>query len=147
MRTVNSVILLGNIVKDPELKVTLSGKEFSTFTLATNKEVMKSPGQFSSVSEFHSVVAWGNLARIASSFCGKGKLVYVEGYLKTRTWEGEAGKKMYRTEIIATNIISLSSDTSVPPPSPSVLSSPLAGEDDESFFNASEEDFFATDHR
>ncbi len=139
MRTVNSVTLLGNVVKDAELKMTLNGKEFSTFTLATNRDLPK--GSLTpSISEFHGIVAWGPLARIASTFCTKGKLVYLEGYLKTRSWEVEGGKKLYRTEIIATNIIALS-----PEGVPHHEELAVAPGDDE-FFSASEDDFFAENH-
>lgn len=137
MRTVNSVILLGNVVKDPELKMTMSGKEFATFILATNRELPKGSLQTSS-SEFHSIVAWGPLARIASSFCVKGKLVYLEGYLKTRSWEGDGGKKLYRTEVITTNIIALSAADERA--SHSEIAE-LKPEND--FFSATEDDFFA----
>lgn len=136
MRTVNSVILLGSIVKDPDLKMTLSGKEFATFTLSTSRDSLK--GGVSS--EFHSIVAWGVLAQIVISSCQKGKNVYIEGYLKTRSWEIEGGKKMYRTEVIATNIIPLSLD-SLNTQSTKNLNSMFSNKD---FFAPTEEDFFTT---
>lgn len=148
MRTVNTVVLLGNITKDAELKITSNGKEFATFTIATNREVpSKNIGDTISLSEFHSIVAWGNLAKVAKTFCLKGKLVYLEGYLKTRSWEAEAGKKMYRTEIIATNIIALPSsshcDTSEHSFSPADLIQTEVP-DEESFFSAQEDDFYSS---
>lgn len=136
MRTVNTVTLLGNVVRPPERRITAGGKSFVTFMMATQREVQKY-GDKVSESEFHNVVAWGGLAGIAGNFCKKGSLIYVEGSLKTRSWNHESGSKMFKTEIIANNIISLKSprsrehDTDISQKIP-----------DEEFFTATHDDFF-----
>ncbi len=83
MRTVNKVILIGNITRDPTVKTTESGKKVALFTIATNRYYKTSEGEQKSESEFHNSVAWGNLAERCEKFLNKGKLVYVEGRLKT----------------------------------------------------------------
>ena len=109
MRTVNTVTLLGNVVRPPERRITTGGKPFVTFMLATQRETQKYGENKSIESEFHTVVAWGGLAGIAGNFCKKGALVYIEGSLKTRSWENGGGLKMFKTEIITNTIISLKS--------------------------------------
>ena len=106
MRTVNSVTLLGNVVRLPERKITSGGKVFSTLVVATHKDSLKN-GEKNTSSEFHNVVAWGRLSNIAENFCKKGRLVYIEGYLKTRSWNHENGAKIFRTEIVASNVIAV----------------------------------------
>jgi single-strand DNA-binding protein len=149
MRTVNSVTLMGNIARAPEKRVTIGGKVFATFVIATHKESVKN-GERSTNSEFHNIVAWGNLANIAENFCKQGGLVYLEGYLKTRSWNHENGAKIFRTEIVATNIISLNNNETEEDPSLYQKNSRDTKEkddffdikEDESFFNASPDDFF-----
>jgi len=136
MRTVNTVTLLGNVVRPPEKRITAGGKKFVTFMMATQREIQKY-GDKSSESEFHNVVAWGGLAGIAGSFCKKGSLVYIEGSLKTRSLNHESGSRMFKTEIIASNIISLRS------PRPRSDDTPISQKiPDEEFFNATAQDFF-----
>ena len=147
MRTINNVTLLGNIARDPEMKVTINGKEFATFVIATHRESVKN-GEKITIPEFHNIVAWGNLAHIANNFCKKGRLVYIEGHLKTRSWEHESGVRVFKTEIIATNIIALSSDdleknnSKIPEEN---TKESLSNIDTDYFFSATEDDFFATD--
>jgi len=136
MRTVNSVTLLGNIVREPDMRMTAGGKEFATFVMATHRDSLKE-GERTTVPDFHNLVAWGSLAQIVRRFCSKGRLVYIEGYLKTRSWESESGERISRTEVIATNLIALSSDEEQR--SKEALP-PLDRSD--TFFNASEDDFF-----
>lgn len=107
MRTVNKVILIGNITRDPSIKTTEGGKKVWLFTIATNRSFKTADGENKSESEFHSCVAWGNLADRVESFLVKWKLVYIEGRLKTRIIEKEGGEKMYKTEIVTSNIIFL----------------------------------------
>ena len=108
MKSVNKVTLLGNITRDAELKSTTNGQPVCTFGLATNR-VWKDPsGQKQSLPEYHNLVVWGSLAEFCADGLKKGKPVYVEGYLKTRSWENPDGTKVYRTEIVAENIILLS---------------------------------------
>lgn len=107
MRTVNKVILIGNVTKDPIVKETESGKKISMFTIATNRYFKTADGENKSEAEFHNCVAWGNLAERVESFLRKGKLVYLEGKLKTRVIEKEDDVRIYKTEVVASNIIFL----------------------------------------
>ncbi len=107
MRTVNKVILIGNVTRDPLVKETESGKKLAMFSVATNRYYKTADGEQKSEAEFHNCVAWGNLAEKAEQFLTKGKLIYVEGRLKTRPIEKEDGEKIYKTEVVANNIIFL----------------------------------------
>lgn len=107
MRSVNKVILIGNVTRDPELKNTPNGQAIATFGVATNREWTTSEKERKSLAEFHSVVVWGKLAELCSDAIKKGRLVYVEGYLKTRSWDNESGTKSFRTEIVAEDVIFL----------------------------------------
>lgn len=107
MRTVNKVILIGNITKDPLVKTTEGSKKIALFTIATNRYYKDANGESKSEAEFNNCVAWGNLAERAESFLKKGKLVYAEGRLKTRIIEKEDNNKIYKTEIVISNLIFL----------------------------------------
>ena len=107
MRSVNKVILIGNLTRDPEFKATTTGQSIATFGLATNREWVTRSGEKKSLPEYHNVSVWGSLADICKQYLKKGKLVYVEGYLKTRSWDSPAGVKIFRTEIVATDMIML----------------------------------------
>lgn len=106
MRSVNKVILIGNLTRDPELKQTTNGQSIVTFGLATNREWVVG-NEKKSLAEYHNIAAWGTLAEICGKFLKKGKLVYVEGYLKTRSWDSPEGVKIFRTEIVANDMIML----------------------------------------
>lgn len=107
MRSVNKVILIGNITRDPEIKTTPTGQTIATFGLATNREWTTSARERKSLAEFHSIVVWGKLAEICHQLIKKGQMVYIEGYLKTRSWDNENGTKSFRTEIVADDMILL----------------------------------------
>jgi single-strand DNA-binding protein len=107
MRSVNKVMLIGNVTRDPQLKVTTNGQPMTTFGIATNRKWVTSGGEEKSMAEYHDVVAWSRLAELCDKYLKKGKLVYLEGYLKTRNWEDDEGGKMYRTEIIVHDMIML----------------------------------------
>jgi len=107
MRTVNKVILIGNITRDPAIKTTENDKKIALFTIATNRYYKTAEGEQKSESEFTNCVAWGNLAERCEQFLTKGKLVYAEGRLKTRVIDKEDGTKMYKTEVVVSNIIFL----------------------------------------
>jgi len=107
MRTVNKVILIGNITRDPAIKSTENDKKIALFTIATNRYYKTADGEQKSESEFTNCVAWGNLAERCEQFLTKGKLVYAEGRLKTRVIEKEDWTKMYKTEVVVSNIIFL----------------------------------------
>ncbi len=107
MRTVNKVILIGNVTRDPLVKNTDNSKKVAVFSLATNRYYKTSEWENKSESEFHNCVAWGNLAERAEKFLTKGKLVYVEWRLRTRVIEKEDGTKSYKTEIVISSLIFL----------------------------------------
>lgn len=107
MRSVNKVILVGNLTRDPEMKQTTGGQMITTFGLATNRQWTTSGGQKRNSAEFHEVVTWAKLAEICKNYLKKGMLVYVEGYLKTRSWDMEDGTRRFRTEIVANDMIIL----------------------------------------
>jgi single-strand DNA-binding protein len=107
MRTVNKVILIGNITKDPSIKETEGWKKIALFTIATNRYYKTSEGEQKSESEFTNCVAWGNLAERCEQFLTKWKLVYWEGRLKTRIIEKEDWEKLYKTEVVISNLIFL----------------------------------------
>ncbi len=107
MRSINKVILIGNLTRDPELKQTASGQPIVTFGIATNREWATRDKERHTSSEFHEIVAWARLAEICHKYLRKGKLVYIEGYLKTRSWDTPEGVKKFRTEIVANDLIML----------------------------------------
>ncbi len=107
MRSVNKVVLIGNLTRDPELKNTTSGQAIVTFGLATNRQWTTSSREKRSSAEFHECVAWAKLAEICKQRLKKGMLVYVEGYLKTRSWDLEDGTRRFRTEIVLQDMIIL----------------------------------------
>lgn len=107
MKSVNKVILLGNVTRDPELKATVHGQSVATFGLATNRTWKDHAGEKQSLAEYHNLVAWGGLAEFCAQNVRKGKPLYIEGYLKTRSWDGPEGSKIFRTEIVLENLVLL----------------------------------------
>ncbi len=107
MRSINKVILIGNLTRDPELRQTPNGQNVVTFGLATNREWVTRDGRKQTSAEFHDLVAWAKLAEFCHNYLKKGKLVYVEGYLKTRSWDTPEGVKKFRTEIVVQDMIML----------------------------------------
>lgn len=108
MRTINKVILIGNVTKDPFVKTTTGDKKVATFTIATNRYYKSPTGESLSEAEFTNCVTWGPLAERAEQFLTKGKLVYIEGHLKTRVIDKEDGTKLYKTEVVVGQLIFLS---------------------------------------
>ena len=108
MRTINKVILIGNITKDPFIKTTTADKKIATFTVATNRYYKGATGESLSDAEYTNCVAWGPLAERSEQFLTKGKLVYVEGHLKTRIIDRDDGTKLYKTEVVVDQLIFLS---------------------------------------
>jgi single-strand DNA-binding protein len=100
----NKVFLYGNLTRDPELKALPGGSQVANFGLATNRSFKDKAGQRQEATEFHNVVAFGRTAEVIAQYCKKGRPIFVEGRITTRSWEGkEDGKKQYRTEIIIEN--------------------------------------------
>jgi single-strand DNA-binding protein len=108
-RALNKVLLIGNLTRDPEMRYTNSGAAVVTFGLATNKSWKDSDGESQESAEFHNIVAWNKLAEICQQLLAVGMMVYIEGSLKTRSWEGEDGVKRYKTEIRVDEMILLDS--------------------------------------
>lgn len=107
MRGVNKVILVGNLGRDPEIRYTRDGTAVANLNLATSESWNDANGQRQERTEWHRVVAWGRLAEIAKEYLGKGRQVYVEGKLQTRSWEDKDGHKRYTTEIKADQMVML----------------------------------------
>lgn len=107
MRSVNKVIIIGNLTRDPEMRQTPNGQNVTTFGLATNRQWMTKEGEKKNSAEFHECVAWARLAEICAQYIKKGHLVYVEGYLKTRSWDSPEGIKKFKTEIVVQDMIIL----------------------------------------
>jgi single-strand DNA-binding protein len=107
---VNKVILVGNLGRDPEVRSTPSGQPVATFTLATSRRWKDKNGQRQEQTEWHQIVCWGRQAEVAGQYLTKGKQLYVEGRLQTRSWEDrQSGEKRYRTEVICENFQMLGS--------------------------------------
>lgn len=109
MLNLNRAQILGNLTRDPELRFTPNGQAVSSFSVATNRRWKGTDGNLSEAVEYHEVVVWGKYAESVSPMMHKGQPVFVEGRLQTRNWEGQDGIKRYKTEIVADNIIVLSS--------------------------------------
>jgi single-strand DNA-binding protein len=101
MASVNKVILVGNVGRDPEIRYTQGGTPVANFSLATTDRFKNRSGENEERTEWHRIVAWGRLAEICSEYLQKGKQVYIEGRLQTRDWEDKEGNKRYTTEIVA----------------------------------------------
>jgi single-strand DNA-binding protein len=107
---VNKVILVGNLGRDPEVRSTPSGQQVASFTLATNRKWKDKNGQRQEQTEWHQIVCWGRQAEVAGQYLTKGKQIYVEGRLQTRSWDDkQSGEKRYRTEVICDNFQMLGS--------------------------------------
>jgi len=100
----NKAMVIGNVTQDIELKQTPNGNNVVSFSVATNRKWTDSSGTKQEKVEFHNIVAWGKLAELVNNYVVKGSKIYVEGRLETKTWEGEDGKKRYKTEIVLEQI-------------------------------------------
>ena len=99
---INKVILVGRLGKDPEIRSTPGGQTVAKFTMATDEKFTDKSGEKQERTEWHNIVAWARLAEICGQYLRKGSLVYIEGSIRTDSWEDkESGQKRYRTEIIA----------------------------------------------
>lgn len=107
MRSLNKVMIIGLLGRDPEMRYTPSGKAVTSFAVETRRAWTTPDGDRRDESEWFNVVAWGNLAEICKQHLARGQQVYVEGRLQTRTWEDPEGKRHYRTEIVANEMLIL----------------------------------------
>ena len=103
--SLNKVLLIGNLTRDPELRSTPSGQSVANFSIATNR-VWKDPqsGERKEAAEFHNIVMWRRLAEIAGQYLRKGSKIFLEGRLQTRSWQDQSGNKKYMTEVVAENM-------------------------------------------
>lgn len=109
-RSLNKVQLIGNLTRDPELRYTPNGTAVCSFGLATNRSwASGDEGERKEETEFHRIVAWNKLAELCSQLLTKGRKVYIEGRLQTRSWEGPEGEKRQATEIVAEDMMLLDS--------------------------------------
>jgi single-strand DNA-binding protein len=107
-KSVNKVILVGNVGQDPEVKYTPSGTPVGKFSLATNERFKDKKGEFHERTEWHNIVAWQRLAEIVGEYVAKGSKLYVEGKIQTSSWEDrQSGERKYRTEIVARDLLLL----------------------------------------
>ena len=107
-RGLNKVMIIGRLGRDPEMRYTPNGRPVTAFSVAVNRTWVAGDGDRREETEWFNVVAWGNLAEICKQHLRKGQAVYIEGRLQTRGWEDPEGKKHYRTEIVANEMIMLS---------------------------------------
>lgn len=108
-RSLNKVQLIGNLTRDPELRYTPTGSAVCTMGLATNRTWTTDSGEKKEEVEFHRVVAWNKLAELCSQLCTKGRKIYVEGRLRTNTWQGQDGASRSTTEVVIEDMILLDS--------------------------------------
>src|ERR1700740_232447 len=101
-KSLNKVMLIGNLGKDPEVKFTPGGTAVAKFSLATNERLKDKAGEWQDRTEWHNIVAWQRLAEIVGEYVKKGTKLYVEGKLQTTSWQDRrSGERKYRTEIVA----------------------------------------------
>ncbi len=104
MASLNKVMSIGNLGSEPEMRFTPNGNPVTSFRVATNRVFTNPEGERKEETEWFTIVAWGKLAEQCNQFLGRGRLVYAEGRLHTRSWEGQDGQKRYRTEVIANRV-------------------------------------------
>ena len=102
MASINKVILIGNLGADPEIRYTSSGTAVANFRIATNERWTNQNGEKEERTEWHRIVAFGRLGEICGEYLSKGKPVYIEGRLQTRSWEDRDGNQRTTTEVVAT---------------------------------------------
>jgi single-strand DNA-binding protein len=107
-KSVNKVILVGNVGKDPDIKYTPSGTPVAKLSLATNERYKNKSGEWQERTEWHSIIAWQRLAEIVGEYVSKGSKLYIEGRLHTSSWEDrQSGETKYRTEVVAADVVLL----------------------------------------
>lgn len=116
MAGLNKVMLIGNLGADPEMRYTANGNAVTTFNLAVNRNWTGPDGERKEETEWFTVVSWDKLAETVSQFLQKGRRAYVEGRMKTRSWEGQDGQKRYKTEVVASTVLFLDRPQAAPMP-------------------------------
>lgn len=112
----NKVMLIGNLGADPEMRYTPNGAAVTEFGVASNRRYTGSDGEQVDETEWFNVVTWSRLAETCAQYLTKGRQVYVEGRLNTRSWDGECGKKHYRAEVVAFTVQFLGGRDGASPP-------------------------------
>lgn len=107
MRSINKVILIGNVTRDPEVRTTGNGQLVATLTIATNRTWVTRDNRKMQSAEYHDLVAWAHLAELCENHIRRGKLLYIEGYLKSRSWDTPEGTRKFKTEIVVDDLIML----------------------------------------
>ena len=120
MAYLNRVMIIGNVGTDPEMRFTPNGNPVTSFSVATNRTYNTPDGGKKEETEWFSIIAWNKLAETCNQFLGKGRRVYVEGRLHTRSWEGQDGQKHYKTEVIANQVLFLDREVGLRTPSEAV---------------------------
>ncbi|HZT71596.1 MAG TPA: single-stranded DNA-binding protein [Terriglobia bacterium] len=123
--SVNKVILIGRVGRDPEVRYTPSGSPVATFSIATDESFKDRNGQQQQHTEWHRIVAWNKLAEICGEYLTKGKQVYIEGSIRSRQWEDQSGNKRTSYEIIARNMQMLGSRADAERPTAAGASRPV----------------------
>ncbi|WP_298268897.1 single-stranded DNA-binding protein [Geobacter sp.] len=100
MASLNKVMLIGNLGKDPEVRYTPAGTAVASFSLATSERFKNKNGEWEEKTEWHNVVLWGRQAEVAGEYLSKGKTVYIEGRLQTRKWQDKDGRDRWTTEVV-----------------------------------------------
>jgi single-strand DNA-binding protein len=116
MASLNKVMIIGNLGADPEMRFAPSGSPVTSFTIASSRIFTTKDGEKKQETEWFTVVAWDKLAENCNQFLSKGRKAYVEGRLKTRSWEDKEGVKHYKTEVIASQVIFLDRSGAAPLP-------------------------------
>ena len=127
MNSLNRVSLIGNVTATPEIKETPSGQKVASFSLATNRTYKDASGEKQDQAEYHNIVIWGKLAEITEQYVTKGKKLYIEGRIQTRSWETDSGKR-YKTEIVGESLLMLSGGENPTAPKSTQASPAMADE-------------------
>ena len=116
MASVNKIIIIGNLGSEPEMRFTPNGNPVTSFSVATNWRYTTAQGERKEETQWFTVVTWNRLAEQCNQFLTKGRLVYAEGRLRTRSWDGQDGQKHFRNEIIANKVTFLDKQAAAPLP-------------------------------
>lgn len=116
MASLNKVMVIGNLGTDPEMRFTPNGNQVTSFRIASTRTYTTSEGERQQETEWFTVTTWGKLAETCNQFLAKGRRAYVEGRLRTRSWEGQDGQKRFNTEIVANRVIFLDRPGAAPLP-------------------------------
>lgn len=131
MTGLNKVMIIGNLGADPEMRYTADGNALTNFRVAASRNYTTPDGERREETEWFSVVAWRKLAEQCSQFLQKGRRVYVEGRLRTRSWDTPDGQKRYRTEVVADRVLFLDRPSGAPFPEEHEEGAMIPGEPEE----------------